>query len=181
MLLDLESLGNIGDFIGGLAVIASLIYLGLQIRQNTNLVRNSISTAFLEANIEHNRLLVQDPEVARIYWAGVEDRENLSLEDRRRFDPLINIVFRTYQHAYSMGPEAFGGGKQNMSVGMTYMLSQPGIKSFWRDYEKTYAPDFRQFVVELMAGAGNAASEQSDSAEPSSESVPDQSGLPSAS
>lgn len=36
-----ESLGNIGDFIGGIGVIITLIYLAYQIRQNTNSIRVS--------------------------------------------------------------------------------------------------------------------------------------------
>jgi hypothetical protein len=35
----LNELGNIGDFIGGLAVVLSLVYLASQIRQNTATVR----------------------------------------------------------------------------------------------------------------------------------------------
>ena len=31
----LEDLGNLGDFLGGLAVIATLIYLAVQVRQNS--------------------------------------------------------------------------------------------------------------------------------------------------
>jgi len=31
----LEDLGNLGDFIGGIAVIATLIYPALQVRNNT--------------------------------------------------------------------------------------------------------------------------------------------------
>lgn len=34
-----DELGNLGDFIGGLAVIASLIYVARQIRQNTATIR----------------------------------------------------------------------------------------------------------------------------------------------
>ena len=35
----LDVLGNLGDFIGGLAVVVTLIYLALQIRQNTATTR----------------------------------------------------------------------------------------------------------------------------------------------
>jgi len=37
--LDLQFLGNLGEFIGGLAVIVSLVYLALQVRQNTQSLR----------------------------------------------------------------------------------------------------------------------------------------------
>jgi len=39
--MNVETLGNLGDFLGGLAVIASLLYLAVQIRQNTRAVRSS--------------------------------------------------------------------------------------------------------------------------------------------
>jgi hypothetical protein len=32
----IEDLGNIGDFLGGIAVVVTLIYVATQIRQNTN-------------------------------------------------------------------------------------------------------------------------------------------------
>ena len=35
----IENLGNIGDFIGGVGVFATLIYLATQIRQNTRSLR----------------------------------------------------------------------------------------------------------------------------------------------
>jgi len=37
----LDALGNLGDFIGGIGVVVSLIYLAIQVRQNTRAVRAS--------------------------------------------------------------------------------------------------------------------------------------------
>ena len=39
--MNLENLANLGEFIGGVAVIASLIYPAIQIRQNTRSVKSS--------------------------------------------------------------------------------------------------------------------------------------------
>ncbi len=39
--MTLEQLANMGEFVSEIAVIASLIYLALQIRQNTKSVRSS--------------------------------------------------------------------------------------------------------------------------------------------
>ena len=42
MAIMLEDLGNIGDFLGGIGVVVTLIYLALQIRQNSSqLVQNT--------------------------------------------------------------------------------------------------------------------------------------------
>ena len=37
--MDIMELGAIGELVGGVAVIASLIYVGLQLRQNTSATR----------------------------------------------------------------------------------------------------------------------------------------------
>ena len=39
--MSFEALGNLGDYVGGIAVILSLAYLALQIRQNTRMLRAS--------------------------------------------------------------------------------------------------------------------------------------------
>jgi len=36
--MDLTQLANLGEFIGGVAVLVTLIYLALQVRQNTKVV-----------------------------------------------------------------------------------------------------------------------------------------------
>lgn len=51
--MNLDALGNLGDFIGGVAVLATLIYLAFQIRQNTSSVQqsNRIATANTEISV----------------------------------------------------------------------------------------------------------------------------------
>ena len=49
----LEDLGNLGDFIGGIAVVATLIYLALQIRQNTAALRMASRQDVVEGMRRH--------------------------------------------------------------------------------------------------------------------------------
>ena len=43
--MTLEDLGNIGEFVGAVAVVVSLLYLAVQIRQNSRLLRSAASQA----------------------------------------------------------------------------------------------------------------------------------------
>jgi hypothetical protein len=43
----MEALGNIGDFLGGIGVVITLIYLAGQIRQNTRSIRTSATSSSL--------------------------------------------------------------------------------------------------------------------------------------
>ena len=95
-----DAIGAIAELLGAVGVIASLVYLATQIRQsreqvsqNTRLLTASATTAAIQCRARTNEMLIQDPEVARIFWEGIADRDSLAVEDRRRFDPLILLQF----------------------------------------------------------------------------------------
>ncbi len=53
--MDIMEIGAIGELVGGIAVIASLIYVGLQVRQGTDQVRQSNAIERSRANREVTR------------------------------------------------------------------------------------------------------------------------------
>ena len=73
LVIDLNDLGNIGEFVGAIGVIASLIYLAVQIRQNTaQMAQNSeqLEMSALESNLESaNRIreiFILNPDIAKL-------------------------------------------------------------------------------------------------------------------
>jgi hypothetical protein len=90
--MDITTLAAWGEFLGGIAVVVSLIYLAGQIRQNSRLLKASAAGVTWQSSNAQASLTVQDPELARIYWAGIADRESLSEQDRQRFDPLVGLT-----------------------------------------------------------------------------------------
>jgi hypothetical protein len=50
----IENLGNIGDFIGGVGVVITLIYLATQIRQNTRSLRLSSLQQIMGTSVSIN-------------------------------------------------------------------------------------------------------------------------------
>ena len=60
--MTLEDLGNLGEFIAAVAVVVSLVYLALQIRQNTRSVRDSAFQAVASSVQETSILLGTSPQ-----------------------------------------------------------------------------------------------------------------------
>jgi len=65
MPITLAELGSLGEFISSVGVVASLVYLSFQIRQNTHNLRAS---AIQEVNTDSQNLLLTltDPQLARV-------------------------------------------------------------------------------------------------------------------
>ena len=72
--MTLEDLGNIGDFVGGIGVVATLVYLVLQIRQNTRELEHNSEQVRASAELETARLMADwhavgasSPDLVRIW------------------------------------------------------------------------------------------------------------------
>jgi hypothetical protein len=74
--LNLESLGNIGDFVGGLGVVLTLAYLAVQIRQNTATTRVQTVQHLLTTNSEWINAMTGGPVAAIV--SKLESGEELS-------------------------------------------------------------------------------------------------------
>ncbi len=101
-----QLLGNFGEFVGAIAVVATLGYLALQIRQNTR--RTEESTASQEATtyqslmsqiIELNRGLAADQQLGEIV-AKARNGEVLDDSERPRYVSLITAILRYGDMAY---------------------------------------------------------------------------------
>ena len=66
-MLNWDAIGAIGEVVGGVAVIATLLYLAVQIRQNARSVRNAASLSVNEGLAEINRRVSNDPEFADLW------------------------------------------------------------------------------------------------------------------
>ena len=64
----LEDLGNTGEFLGAIAVLVSLLYLAMQIRQNTVTVRAGTSAAISDSLARVTEIVGADPRTARVYY-----------------------------------------------------------------------------------------------------------------
>lgn len=57
----LDELGNLGDFVGGLAVVVTLIYLAIQVRQNTATTRVQTVQHLLASDTASADLMIAGP------------------------------------------------------------------------------------------------------------------------
>ena len=68
-----EALGAIGEIVGAVAVIATLGYLAVQIRQNTRALKASTHQSLSDSTIRFQAVSPDNAEVARIRVAGNKD------------------------------------------------------------------------------------------------------------
>jgi hypothetical protein len=146
--MDLQDIGALGEAIGGIAVIITLIYLALQIRQNTKAVRSNSFHAVTDSFNEINNLIAHDESLARIFRVGMEDLANLNEDELIRFSFMFMAPFRIFEtifYQYTNGTidqRLWQAEKRSMQ----FLLSGPGSRAWWYRNPLSFTPEFRQFI-----------------------------------
>ena len=98
--MTIQDLGSIGELIAAIATVATLVYLALQIRQNTRALHHAAERAIREDANSWRANLIQHPEVAELYRKGLVDPGALDSIERLRFRMLLDALFATWQYIF---------------------------------------------------------------------------------
>ena len=145
--------GALGELIGGIAIIVSLIYVGLQIKQNTNALK--LRTAHNTAEDLSDLYLVpaQSSELTDICFRGLQDVNVLEGADRMRFYGYLHKLFRSYENAHYQFTN--GALEIGQFAGITkqfiFLLTTPGCHDYWQERKSWYNEEFQSYVEREIA------------------------------
>ena len=148
----LEAWANIADIIGGIGVVASLIYVGVQIRDSNRVnqanARHNISEFVLQVsmfNAEHSKRISELDKKAREGTPLTEEEETF------RFWNHTNFVLHaeTYFHHYELGLMPDGHWKGYVRFIEGYSAS-PGFLEYWQDLGPAYSRNFYNWLTDII-------------------------------
>ena len=150
--MDIMELGAIGELVGGVAVIATLIYLAVQIRQNTRAVRASALDSSVTSIMSVRGSIVESAELSEIFDKGLADAESLDHLERTRFRFLMQNVLWGFWNTYSQA------GYANLSTSvweaqlpiLVRVMTTPGGRWFWENFRHEFEASFRDEVDTVL-------------------------------
>jgi hypothetical protein len=145
--MTLSNLGDLGDFLGGIGVIVTLAYLAIQIRANTRAVQSASLDTVATSHFEIQKSLGQDPDLAKLWFAGLNGRE-LSEAAGQRFWFLLLSGARQWERAFYKGrsgtleSDAWAG----IEAEWIGIFSNPGAQVYWNSFRRGFSADFVEYV-----------------------------------
>ena len=157
--MSIQDWGAIGEIVGALAVVASLIYLAVQIRQSTRQISLSLESAKLESfertieSSNHAReILITNPEVTELFLRGISSYRNLPDSDKFRCNMLFRNLLSAFQGGYirqlAMGgdPEQLEGTIKSLNT----LLRNPGVRQWLEEVETDWRPEFANVIADCV-------------------------------
>jgi hypothetical protein len=152
--MTLQDWGALGELIGGVAIIVSLIYVGLQVRQGTHATRAATSQAFTDQYISVLPPL-REPGFAEIFWRGLRGLHNLQGSEKVVFMSFIATFLRIFEAFYfqekdgAFDTRLFGGWSNTFIDLFTYEGPREvlEIRNHW------YSAQFVEYLQDRIAKA----------------------------
>lgn len=151
--MDLAQLANIGEFVGGLAVIASLFYVGVQIRQTRTVLIRSSERDWYRDNTNAVMHASHDEAMADLWVRGMGDYRSLTAEETWRFDVALYSWLAGFERASRDRRVGLGDAETAATHEATIkqVLQLPGAADWWDERRYWFNASFQEEVARLRA------------------------------
>ena len=145
-----EAVGALSEVIGAVAVIASLIYLAIQVRSSSRATRATVHLALYDSDAQFYSLLLSDSALRNLFDQVVAGDPELSSADPAYLSHLLNMRFNKYELFFFLARE--GMFTRDVEHAMIRIIAQrlesPAIKAWWDDSHDNFSADFVDWVNE---------------------------------
>lgn len=146
--MQLENIALIADIIQAVAVVATLIFVGVQVRYRTRIARMTAAQNSAQLLAQNLGRVTDSPDLAELLSGGRGDLEDFTDAERLRVSNFVATGFRHLEvlHAhrrYDIFEEELWQGAAGR---LRRMLANPRIRDWWEDSKEIYAASFGHHV-----------------------------------
>lgn len=151
--MGLAQLAMIGEFLGGLSVLLTMVYLAVQVRGNTRAMHSNIAQQTHDTITNVYLDMAKDEDFNRICRFGFSDPDGFSEQDSARFYAACTAAMFMCQNLQYQART----GSSDPEMANTFMLGlsanfhSPGFKSFWHERSFMFTKELREWVSTVQS------------------------------
>lgn len=140
------------EIIGAIAVVISLIYVGVGVRQNTAAIQVTNHQAIVGMDMNKNNWL-RDPAFAAIHVNAGQGIDKLSPVELVQYMTFVADTVNAWEFAFI----TYNNGAIEDTIWRGWdgyyrsQLETQAFRSFWGDQGVNFSPDFNKYVTSLLA------------------------------
>jgi hypothetical protein len=152
MKLKLSDWASIAEIVGAIAIVVTLIYVGIQVNDSTLAVRSASATETSTAISSWYSTLGANVQASDVFLRGITNPESLTPAETAQYMYLSHGLFFQYQGAYYLAEEGTLDTELQQSLVNTVLgvREQPGFLMYWEQRGSLFQPSFKAFVDDLI-------------------------------
>jgi len=153
--LKLKKWALVAEILSAIAVVLSLIFVGLEIRQNSQTQVQAATQAALRDFAAASRSYSADSKISCIYLRGSQDFESLNDLEKFRFSSHALHNFRAIQEMYSLMQDGAVDLDSWLSIDAIARgtLSRPGVQQWVSLRRQWFTEEFQVYLDEVISNS----------------------------
>ena len=153
MEFNLEQIALLVEIIGGIAIIISLIFVGLQLKESSKATRSATAATTVSELTSWYSNLGNSEQGSYVFWNFMTNPESITSVER--FQAIMNLhgILLTWQNSYYLVKEGTLDKRVHESLLeiINGVKNNPGFHIFWEARKSIFLKEFQKYVEELMA------------------------------
>src|SRR5213079_514174 len=146
-----EAINALSQLVSSIAVVFSVLYLGIQVHRSTRVAKVAAQDAAASAVRDVTNTFMESGEMARIWRSGLQNLSSLSADDQARFFHATHQFLKAletihFHHANGLMDEQLWLGWQEL---LRHYIAAPGIASYWGVRSQLFSARFHEFINHL--------------------------------
>ena len=149
--MSLEDIFYLSQSVASVAVIGSLIYLGLQVR-STERSQRAIMQQGRADRSSHAAITLASPELVHVFHKGSAGHADLTREEFTQWMMICRALFLSGEDSFlqhkagQLDQKAF----DSYVAGVRFYMKSPGMRAAWQLSAGQFGSDFSDFVTVLV-------------------------------
>jgi len=152
--LTLEQAYYIAEIIGVLSIVISLVYVAMQIRQNTMAIRSDTAQSVHDTWGNVYGRLSANGELTQLILKGNTGLDSLTDGEKGQYVSFWMQTILSWQNAYYQFTSGTFEGKLWHTMERTLisaLLSAPGFREFWEIRKVLFDDDFKKYIDDQVS------------------------------
>ena len=150
--MSLQDFAALGAAVSGLGVIASVIYVSIQILHNTRAVRASAFQQVVNSFAAISFDIAKDKSLVDLYLRAGQDFASLSEVERAQYSLMLLSFLRRAENVFFQSEICmlhtlhWSGIRESIKA----VIAPPGARACWIEIKNRLNPEFRAFIDGLL-------------------------------
>ena len=149
----LKKIALITEIIGGIALFISLIFVGVQFRENTIATKSATANAANAITVSWYTETGNSAQSSQLLWDYIKDPKSITTSaEKFQATILMHGLILSFQNNYYLSNE--GTLDQNVQESLTASISaiknQPGWKEYWENRKSHFFVEFRDYMNSIL-------------------------------
>lgn len=148
----LQKISIITEIVGAIAIVISLIFVGIQFTENTKATKSATAASTVATISSWYTEMGNNQQSSSLFWNFMADPDSLTSEER--FQVIINLhgLFLTFQNSYYLSQQGTldSNIQESITKAAVGVKDQPGFRLFWKLRRELFFPEFQRHIDKIV-------------------------------